>query len=200
LELFYKTLENELKDAIKARDDFILNGVITWDTCWMIFEPGATVFAEKDGQKLAVRFKSASNVQLRCGNSYRLYCEFVDWDGENFGFQSTSLDIWEYQGTSEITSLSAFPLEYHPAVDKVKAELIGRGKAFESLQGYHYKQYQGIATGESPWGPVKYNVSYPMIQRDQVLITSLPRLIVASLSILMHGTGSIPTSKSHYRP
>jgi hypothetical protein len=161
LELFYKTLEIELKDAIKARDDFILNGVITWDTCWMIFEPGIIVFAERDGQKSAVRLMSASNVQKRCGNSYRLSCEFVDWDGEDFGLESTSLDIWEYQGTREIISLSAFPLEYHPAIDEVKAELIQRGKAFENLRGYHYKQYEGIATGEGPWGPVKYHVSYP---------------------------------------
>lgn len=161
LNLFYKTLETELQDSIKARDDFILNGVITHDTCWMIFEPGTIVFAVEDKQKVAVRLNSGSYVQTRCGFVYRLMCAFVDWDGENFGYGNTSLDIREFQGTAKITALSAFPLLYHPAIDRVKEELMLRGKAFEKLRGYHYKNYQGIASGQGPWGPIKYNVSWP---------------------------------------
>lgn len=26
------------------------------------------------------------------------------------------------------------------------------------MSGYHYKQYEGIAIGQGPWGPIKYNV------------------------------------------
>ena len=159
LDLFYKTLELELTDAIKARDDFILNGVITYDTCWMIFEPGTVVFAVEDKQKVAVRLKNAAYVQTRCGNAYRLTCECVDWDGENFGFGSTTLNIWEFRGTAKITALSAFPLKYHAAIDRVKEELIRRGEVFVKLRGYHYKHYQGIASAKGPWGPIMYNVS-----------------------------------------
>lgn len=161
LDLFYKTLELELTDAIKARDDFILNGVITYDTCWMIFEPGTIVFAVEDKQKVAVRLTNATYVQTRCGNAYRLSCEYVGWDGENFGFGSTTLNVWEFRGTAKITALSAFPLKYHAAIDRVKEELIRRGTVFVKLQGYHYKHYEGIATAKGPWGPVKYNVSCP---------------------------------------
>lgn len=161
LDLFYKTLKLELTDAIKARDDFILNGVITYDTCWMIFEPGTVVFAVQDKQKVVVRLKNAAYVQTRCGNAYRLTCEYVDWDGENFGFGSTTLNIWEFRGTAKITALSAFPLKYHAAIDRVKDELISRGEVFVKLRGYHYKHYQGIASAEGPWGPIIYNVSYP---------------------------------------
>lgn len=157
LDLFYKTLEHELTDAIKARDDFILNGVITYDTCWMIFEPGTVVFAVEDKQKVAVRLKNGAYV----GNAYRLNCEYVDWDGENFGFGSTTLNIWEFRGTAKITALSAFPLKYHAAIDKVKEELTLRGEVFAKLRGYHYKHYQGIASAKGPWGPIMYNVSYP---------------------------------------
>lgn len=159
LKLFHKTLEVELHDSIKARDDFILNGVITYDTCWMIFEPGSTVFTLDNGQKSAVRLVNGNYTDTRCGKAYTLNCQVVDWDGENFGWNSTRINIWEFQGTAKITKLSAFPLEYHPAIDKVKEDLIQRGKSFESLHGYHYKHYLGIAIGEGPWGPIKYNVS-----------------------------------------
>lgn len=160
LDLFYNTLELELTDAIKARDDFILNGVITYDTCWMIFEPGTVVFAVEDKQKVAVRLRNASYVQTRCGNAYRLNCEYVDWDGENFGFGNSTLNLWEFRGTAKITALSAFPLKYHTAIDRVKEELIRRGEVFVKLRGYHYKHYQGIATAKGPWGPIIYNVSH----------------------------------------
>ena len=200
LELFHKTLQEELHDSIKARDDFIHNGVITYDTCWMIFEPGSTVFSVVDGQKSAVRLVNGDYVRTRCCNAYDLNCEVVDWDGETFGWDSTRIKIWEFQGTAKITKLSAFPLEYHPTIDKVKEDLVQRGKAFESLHGYHYKQYQGIAIGQGPWGPIRYNVSgFSGIGRvpGSLAYLWITRSTAVSLSIPMHGIDLILTAKSH---
>ena len=159
LELFHRVLEAELRDDLKARDDFILNGVITYSTLWMIFEPGTTVFAVKDGQNCAARFDTGNYQETRCGERYSLNCQIVDWDGEAFGLGGTQFHVWEFEGTIKITKLSAYPLEYHPNLFKVKEALIQRGKTFEGLSGYHYKNYRGIAIGEGPWGPIKYNVS-----------------------------------------
>lgn len=159
LELLYKILEGELGDQIKSRDDFIRNGVITFDACWMLFEPGITVFTVLNGYKTALKLINGDYHQTRCGNSYVLNCQAIDWDGENFGWDSTKIAIGEFSGTSRITKLPAFPLKYHPAVEKATEDLTRRGKIFESLHGYHYKSYQGIAVGEGPWGPVRYNVS-----------------------------------------
>ena len=158
LELFHRVLEAELRDDLKARDDFILNGVITYSNIGMIFEPGTTVFAVKDGQNCAARFDSGNYQNTRCGQCYNLNCQMVDWDGEAFGLGGTQFHLWEFEGTTKITKLCAYPLEYHPNLSKVKEELIQRGKMFEGLSGYHYKNYQGVAIGEGPWGPVKYNV------------------------------------------
>lgn len=160
LDLLYRTMEAELKDDLKARDDYILNKVITWDTAWMIFEPGTVVFGQDDKQDCAFRLKSGSYVETRCGNAFALECEKIDWDGESFGFASTRLLIYTFQGTTPITKLSAFPLEYHRDLTKIKKELVERGRAFERLSGYHYKHYNGVAVGQGMWGPVKYNVSH----------------------------------------
>lgn len=159
LGLLHRVLEAELRDDLKARDDFILNGVITFSTMWMIFEPGSTVFSVKDGQNCAAKFNSGSYQSSRCGAHYALSCQIVDWDGENFGLGGAQFSVWEWEGTKKITKLSAYPLGYHPNLSKLKDELVSRGKAFQELSGYHYKHYQGIALGEGPWGPVKYNVS-----------------------------------------
>ena len=183
LKLFHSVLEAELRDDLKARDDYILNGVITHDTIWMIFEPGTTVFAMKDGQPCAAKFTNGNYQDTQCGRCYVLQCQIVDWDGENFGFGNTRFTIWEFGGTAKITKLSAFPLDYHPNLGKVREQLIARGEVFEELSGYNYKSYQGIAIGEGPWGPVKYNVSHISFECPYFENTARAFKIASSLGV-----------------
>lgn len=124
LELFHRVLEAELRDDLKARDDFILNGVITYHTIWMIFEPGTVVFSVKDGQPCTVKFNNGNYQQTRCGNCYALGCQMVDWDGENFGLGNEQFSVWEFEGTMKITKLSAYPLEYHPNLNKSRTSSV----------------------------------------------------------------------------
>ncbi|KAL8668776.1 MAG: hypothetical protein Q9168_006612 [Polycauliona sp. 1 TL-2023] len=163
LDLFHRTMKEELQDDLKARDDYILNKVITWSTCWMIFEPGTTVFTVDDKENRALRLRSESYISTQCGPAYCLDCEYVDWDGEHFGLASSRKLIYEFVGTRPITKLTAFPLKYHENLAEVKKELIDRGKLFETLSGYHYKHYKGVAVGQGAWGPVKYNVDSRII-------------------------------------
>ena len=132
----------------------------TFSTCWMIFEPGNLVFGHRNGQPAIANPSDGDYTQDRCGNDiFRLRCTMIDWDGESFGYRNHNFAVGAFSGTAKITELPAYPLNYHPKQPKVKADLIKRGKAFEALSGFHFKLYQGIAVGEGPWGPVKYNVS-----------------------------------------
>ena len=204
LELFHRIIEAELRDDLKARDDFILNGVITYETMWMIFEPGTIVFSAKDGQHCAAKFNSGCYQEDRCGKRYALGCQIIDWDGEHFGLGNTSFNVWDFEGTKKITKLSAYPLVYHPSLARVKDELVARGKVFEELSGYHYKNYQGIAIGQGPWGPVKYNVSEAFFSpwassTSLLLLHFYNRLTVVSSLILTPGIDSIRITKSLFR-
>ncbi|KAL9630516.1 MAG: hypothetical protein Q9204_004683 [Flavoplaca sp. TL-2023a] len=163
LDLFHRTMKEELQDDLKARDDYILNRVITWSTCWMIFEPGTIVFTVDDKENRALRLRSGSVISTQCGPAFCLDCEYVDWDGEHFGLGSSRKLIYEFIGTRPITQLTAFPLRYHESLSEVKKELIDRGRLFERLSGYHYKHYQGVAVGQGTWGPIKYNVDSRII-------------------------------------
>ena len=48
--------------------------------------------------------------------------------------------------------------------------------AFESLAGYHYKHYKGVAVGQGTWGPIKYNVSHLAVHEESL------KLIVSRLT------------------
>ncbi|KAL2053348.1 hypothetical protein ABVK25_006342 [Lepraria finkii] len=78
LELPHRFLEAELRNDLKARNDYILNSVIAHSTIWMIFEPGTTFFANKYGQPCAAKFKNAAYQDTQCGRCYNFQCQIVD--------------------------------------------------------------------------------------------------------------------------
>ena len=127
LELLYSILKVELKDAIKAFEDYIKNGVVTFEHMWMIFQPGQI------------------QVETRCGNVLRLRCEVIDWSGKHFGRGYETIDIYEFNGIEKIPNLNAYPMAFCEKKDLVKMALIERGQKFESLAGHQYKAYSGAA-------------------------------------------------------
>ena len=72
VELLYKTLFTELEDSIKARDDLISNGIITFEHIWMIFEPGSVIFTSENNHDCAFRLKTGQYIKTRCGPAYHL--------------------------------------------------------------------------------------------------------------------------------
>ena len=167
LELLHGVLETEMKDDIKARDDLLAHNVITYDYLWMLFEPGSVVVTAKGGQDQAVLLTSGDYTTVCNCPVYSLTCKNVDWDGSDFGYGSARYNIPAFSGTAPISSLLAFPIMYHSEKDEATERLIARGKVFERLSGYNYKQYQGIAMGDGPWGPIRYNVSLSKLTISQ---------------------------------
>lgn len=161
--LLHDTLKKELADELKAVQDYLVNGVITFDTAWMIFEPGQIVYGIKDGQPVAAKLISTRKERDCVGNIVLgLMCEMVEWGGLTFGHCTDHFTITNFQGTSKITNLAYYPLVHHEKADRIMEQLIERGKKFESLVGYQYKFYDGVAIGYDMFdNPVKYNVQPP---------------------------------------
>ena len=151
-ELLWNILELQLRDTLKRKADHIKNGVITFCSIWTIFEPGCLVFSIDDGRERLMRLTTGSSGP----GSYILNCQYVDWDGEQFGFASDSLIIPIFEGTTSITGLRAFPLEYHASKSELKERVLARGKIFQAHKGYHYKLYEGIGSDDMC---IKYNVN-----------------------------------------
>ena len=50
-----------------------------------------------------------------------------------------------FKGPRKISSLPVFPLKYYKESEKLKSELIERGKKFVFLEGMQYRFQKGIA-------------------------------------------------------
>lgn len=160
VELLFNTLETELGDTIKAKNDLVSHGVCTFEHMWTIFEPGDFVFTTQDSAECALQLQSVDYQTIRCGKVYTLNSDKVDWDGENFGRNRTSLHICKFNGTLPITQLAVYPLKYHSGEAKLRERLIERGRLFEELRGYNFREYRGIAIGPGIFGPIKYTVRW----------------------------------------
>jgi len=162
VDLLWNTLNEELGDVIREKNDHIALGVSTFEAVWTIFEPGCIVYTDDDGHR-AYKLTRGSYGENRCSRFYALNCQYVDFDGENFGYGSETVAIGAFSGTRAITKMDAFPLKYHPDHENVATGLIAQGKLFESYKGHHFKHYDGVATGFGPFGPIRYSVNSRII-------------------------------------
>lgn len=146
LEVLYSVLCRELKDVIKTLEDYVNHGVVTFDHIWTLFQFGTLVYsASHNGTHGAYKLRNGSYTNTQCGSFYSLEVSVIDWDGNNFGHGTEYIRIPEFLGTTQITTLLAYPMAFNPHQHKIKAVLIKRGQKFEQLAGAHYKQYNGIA-------------------------------------------------------
>lgn len=133
VQLLWAVLEEELRDTIAEKRDLLSNGVITYQAVWTIFEPGVTVYNNDDGVDRAY---SLSDGSYSCDPpQFNLAVRSIDWDGEQFGYVNSCLEIPCFSGTRPITSLPVHPLHYHPNLKQVKKSLIARGRLFEAYKG-----------------------------------------------------------------
>ena len=165
LQLLYNVIHKEIAADLLARDNLLAHNVIDFDHLWMLFEPGCTVFTSRLGQPCAMRLQSVSEGNGQCGRFYQVQCQYVEWNGDSFGYANTCQQIMEFGGTSKISQLSTFPIKYHPHLKATTERLLARGSEFERLSGYHYKAYNGLAIGSTPFGRQAMNVRERMLRK-----------------------------------
>ncbi|KAH0593305.1 hypothetical protein MHUMG1_09027 [Metarhizium humberi] len=142
LDLLHGIMKEELGDIINLRKDYFKNKSVTFDDLWTIFPPDCTVFGIKEGKPVAALFKRGS---FECGKEYILECKIIDWDGVKMGWSSLKLHIPAFLGFANFSSLPSYPIEYCSNPEAIKETLRERGRRFESLAGFCYRQYEGVA-------------------------------------------------------
>jgi len=145
LVLLHDILKDEIGDSIASFEDYVLTKKITFEHLWMIFQPGTVVLGTQMGPISAFELRETLYYETRCGKFFGLPVDCVDYDGKKFGRHLTRLDIAEFAGVVDITSLTAFPLDFHEDPEAIRATLTRRGELFEKVAGHHYKAYDGMA-------------------------------------------------------
>ncbi|KAK1148084.1 hypothetical protein N8T08_010720 [Aspergillus melleus] len=81
--------------------------------------------------------------------TWKMYC--YDYDGEAFRTAWHTVSFDYFQGEREITSLTCYPLKYHPQRERILQEHVERGRQFKevSQEGVRHHYYSGwnLVTG-----------------------------------------------------
>jgi hypothetical protein len=120
-------------------------GKVSFENIWQIFPPSSIVKTKFYGVDTVCRVvKYKKREADRCNPAgWVIDMEYVDWNGETSGWTTTTLTIWEYEGYKKVTGLPVFPISFAPDQEKIRAEMITRGRKWEGLRGYHFEIAQG---------------------------------------------------------
>ncbi|GAB7357498.1 hypothetical protein MBLNU459_g0032t1 [Dothideomycetes sp. NU459] len=152
-QLLYDLLVTECQNVVESSQDMKAQSVMTYEYLWTLFQPGQIIWSRQDGQDCAHRLQSSKyDIDNDCNPVFRLMLLYVDYDGSKFGYKMRSVSICAYEGTKSITSLVAFPLDFHPRKAELVQNLVERGSKVEYFAGTHYRAYDGIGWKYDQYG------------------------------------------------
>ena len=140
--LLYDLLHPEIQPQIDEVKDLIDNRVITYKLLWALFRPNQQLYSDSDSHNGMCVHK---NFEYNDDGSFDVKAMFVDWDGTQFGYRSTTVSIQEFDGTKPITKLGIYPFELHQSPEETRRKLLERGKRFRELCTVQHQSYTGNA-------------------------------------------------------
>ncbi|RYP73909.1 hypothetical protein DL771_003351 [Monosporascus sp. 5C6A] len=154
LDYMFNTMSSEIRHFTYFMENPLMQPALEYLNLWMAFVPGDIIYAEaKFHDNKVGGFLMRLDSMTRCPCT-RTWCEqyrwslrayIIDHNGTDFGHAPKRVNIQPYEGVKALQDLAVIPLRYHPDGDKIKAELIERGKKFVQFHGRHYKQCKGVA-------------------------------------------------------
>ncbi|KAJ5817755.1 P-loop containing nucleoside triphosphate hydrolase protein [Penicillium robsamsonii] len=132
--------DSKLDKYFKERNTTIEYPKIQFDDLWTIFPPGTLVYGrpfQNQHQVFIVQDnmgtwpeETSNPKQLQ---PWRLSCWTYDFTGVKFERTAYVIVFEPYEGYKPLPALPYYPFKHHPEHDRVKEELISRGKEFEKL-------------------------------------------------------------------
>ncbi|CAH0045109.1 unnamed protein product, partial [Clonostachys solani] len=163
-------------------------GKVSFEDIWQIFPPSSVVLTRFYGVDVICRVIKYKKVACKDNEGWAIEMEFIDWNGETSGWKTTSVTIWEYSGYRRVTGLPVFPISFSTEEEKIRGDMIERGRKWASLRGYHFKIVNGtkilLETQEPQQRPVSGKVcvdAYAYYKSCNIVKPSL-RPVAAAIS------------------
>ncbi|KAJ1331784.1 hypothetical protein MN608_05247 [Microdochium nivale] len=118
---------------------------VSFPDLWQIFPPSSISKTTIYGAETVCRvIKYQKKPQTNSSpEGWAIHLEYVDWNGQETGWATTVVTIWDYNGHRRVTSLPVSPLSFARDEETIRAQMIERGRKFERLRGYHYMMSDG---------------------------------------------------------
>lgn len=142
-------LDKDYAETNKTLKPLLEAGNITFDLLWALHKPNDVAITSCYGSWDEPRCFTVDYVNkqenLTRGEWYAVEGTYLDFDGKKFGLGEFEADIDSFKGPRKITSLSCYPLKYHPDIEGVRKRIVERGRKFLELKGMKYRFHKGLA-------------------------------------------------------
>jgi hypothetical protein len=148
LQYMEKTLHQEIKIFQSSVPKVSSSPELDHRHLWMVFKPGCLVYEKRGGIETLSRLRSMDgeedddSFELK---SWHLHTERVHYIGSGVGLTHYKLKIDRYDGRKPVCELTTVPLHLHPDDERIRRDLLERGRKFFSLCGIHHCFYDGVA-------------------------------------------------------
>jgi hypothetical protein len=163
VKVLLKYLDMDYAEVKKTLYPMLESGLITFDLLWALYKPNTlaytTTYATIDEPRAFKIEYAEKEFSFMKGEWYNIEGKYLEYDGKTWGMGSMDCDVPSFKGARKITSLNCYPLQYHKEEEKLRKELIERGKKFVSLQGVHYKSHEGLAYYKKKRQVIKVNIN-----------------------------------------
>ncbi|KAK6860718.1 hypothetical protein PG995_004354 [Apiospora arundinis] len=162
MQLLLQYTQKVLSQETKTYDSFLSGRLLAPELehsrLWILFKPGCFVYEKLDGIESISRLRSIEGEREKTGNTDRLvswilFSERINLVRGKIGLTRHQVKISRYDGRRPIFYLSAVPLQFHPEEDRIKLDLLERGRRFISLSGMNHCYYDGTANVFKPHIP-----------------------------------------------
>lgn len=164
---------------------------IRFDDLWYLFSPGDLVICGPHPLKAwrvlvtsGGRHNLATTVYLEQdtiapakheANPFTILCCYLDFDGQRFREILQDFKIESFDNEKEVISLKVFPLRYHHDAEKLRMDLIERGRDFlKCIKKPQMRKFSGRTLNSDRKGiPLKDKAGNPILAEDveaQVII------------------------------
>lgn len=166
--LFHDIMEPEIRPHLQHKAELVQHAIVSHECLWFLFPPDCDIFTTIDDcdrlfQLVETKYRRGPSGQIE---SFRLWCRFVNWNGQAFGYEGTSFEIPIFEGYKTVDELDVRPIHYLPAKEPLERKLQEQGALFEQYTRFCYVAYSGFLTYKSPYfGWRKEHVSEPPNKR-----------------------------------
>ena len=143
LQYMEKTFHREIK-ILKSSE----SPELEYRDLWIAFKPGCLVYGKSNGIEYISRLTSIS--QLINGDDdeskhWSLCAKSIQYSGNKVGLaHSVHKKIERYAGCKPICDLNVVPLHLHPEEERIRCDLLKRGRKYLSLWGIHHRFHDGM--------------------------------------------------------
>lgn len=121
---------------------------LEYDLSWMAFKPVNFLYGKTKNIEIAYRLFSIaenSNQNAKDHMTGTLEIGYIAYDGKVLGHVRSKQSVERYHGYKPFTALKIFPIQYHPDKERIKIDLLSRGRKYVTLLSSHYVAYEGVA-------------------------------------------------------